>query len=117
VNVNVDFNTIVFADRNRLEQVLRNLITNVQTYSTNENEVNIDLKQTINAEVKVSVNDNGIGIKKEQQEHVFDRFFRVEHTSQNYSGLELGLFISSEIIKHHHGEIGVESTLGKGLNV
>jgi chemotaxis family two-component system sensor kinase Cph1 len=97
-----------------LEQVLCNLITNAIKYSPNENEVNIDLKQMANGGVKVSVTDNGIGIQHEQLEHIFDRFFRVEHTSQNFSGLGLGLFISSEIIKHHYGEIGVESTLGEG---
>ena len=62
----------------------------------------------------VAVKDHGIGMLPEQLEHVFDKFYRVEETSQRFQGLGIGLYISSEIIKRHGGEIGVKSTYGKG---
>ena len=64
--------------------------------------------------MKVSVTDYGIGIPDDKIENIFDRFYRVENTSKNYSGIGLGLYISSEIIKRHNGQIGVNSVLGKG---
>jgi two-component system CheB/CheR fusion protein len=59
------------------------------------------------------VQDFGIGIPKEKQQKVFERFFRVGDAEDTFAGLGLGLFISSEIIKRHGGQIGVESK-GKG---
>ena len=64
--------------------------------------------------MKISIQDHGIGIPAEKINSVFDRFFRVENTSQHFSGLGLGLYISSEIIKEHGGRIGAESTNGNG---
>jgi len=64
--------------------------------------------------VRVSVKDKGIGIPKDKIENIFDRFYRVENNSPHLLGLGLGLYISSEIIKRHGREIGVESTPGTG---
>ena len=69
---------------------------------------------TNNEFVKVSVTDFGIGIPKEKIPFIFERYFRVEQTSQNYRGLGLGLYISYGIIARHGGEMGVESSLGHG---
>jgi signal transduction histidine kinase len=56
-----------------------------------------------------------MGIPKEQQDKIFDRFFRVAGDKENtYSGLGLGLYISKEIIRRHYGYIGVDSEPGKG---
>ncbi len=104
----------IYADRNRIEQVICNLLTNAIKYSPVNTEVLVSLEQLKSRHVKVMVTDYGIGIPEDKIEEVFDRFFRVEHTSQNFSGLGLGLYISSEIIKQHHGEIGAFSTLGQG---
>lgn len=114
IKVNGDPGITVFADHNRLDQVICNLLTNAIKYSPDSREVNIDYEILPGGEVKVSVTDYGIGIEPEQLENIFDRFFRVEHTSQNFSGLGLGLFISSEIINRHNGRIGVQSTPGAG---
>lgn len=65
-------------------------------------------------EVKVSVTDHGPGIEKEKIPYLFDRFYRADSSSGQYSGLGLGLYIAAEIIKRHQGEIGVESELGQG---
>jgi len=114
VTVKGDPQITVSADRNRVEQVLSNLINNAIKYSPESEELMITYDRQGDNSAKVSVTDYGIGISEEQVDNIFDRFFRVEHTSQNYSGLGLGLYISSEIIKQHKGKIGVESAIGKG---
>jgi two-component system CheB/CheR fusion protein len=103
----------VYADRNRIEQVITNLINNAVKYAPNSDLVNIDITKETDA-IKISVTDFGIGIPKENIPFIFDRYFRVEETSKNYAGLGLGLYISAEIVKRHRGEIGLESELGKG---
>jgi chemotaxis family two-component system sensor kinase Cph1 len=107
-------NITVIADRNRIEQVLVNLLTNAIKYSPVNTEVTIALERFSNSMIKFMVTDNGIGIPEDKTGEIFERFFRVEQTSQNFSGLGLGLYISSEIIKRHEGTIGVTSVLGEG---
>lgn len=103
----------VYADRNRLEQVIINLISNAVKYSPDGEKVVINVSRGIN-EVKVSISDFGIGIPKDKIPFLFDRFFRVDDTSQKYSGLGLGLYISAEIVRRHDGQIGIKSTPGEG---
>jgi two-component system CheB/CheR fusion protein len=64
--------------------------------------------------VYVSVIDFGIGLTNENREKIFDRFFRVEESVYKTSGLGMGLYISSEIIKLHKGHMHVVSEFGKG---
>jgi signal transduction histidine kinase len=64
--------------------------------------------------VKVSVQDFGIGISSEKLPHLFDRYYRVDPSGIQFSGLGLGLYISSEIIERHGGKINVNSVEGKG---
>jgi two-component system, chemotaxis family, sensor kinase Cph1 len=104
----------VCADRNRLDQVVCNLLTNAIKYSPANFLIKVRFGKQENGTIKMSVADSGIGIPADKIENIFDRFYRVENTSQYYSGIGLGLFISSEIIKRHGGEIGVESEQGKG---
>ena len=104
----------IYADRNRIEQVICNLLTNAVKYSPANPQIIILVEELENQRAKVSVTDQGIGIPEDKIEEVFDRFFRVENTSQSFSGLGLGLYISSEIIKRHQGKIGVCSKLGEG---
>jgi len=103
----------VYADRNRLEQVIINLISNAVKYSPGGENVLIKVVNGVN-EVKVSITDFGIGIPKDKIPFLFDRFFRVDDTSQKYSGLGLGLYISAEIVRRHGGDIGIESVPGEG---
>jgi signal transduction histidine kinase len=65
--------------------------------------------------LQVSVKDEGMGIKPEDQERLFDRYHRIEsaHT-QAIAGFGLGLYLSTEIIQRHQGKVWVESELGKG---
>ena len=63
---------------------------------------------------KISVIDHGPGIAPEMLPYLFDRYFRVDSSGSQYSGLGLGLYICAEIIKKHNGQIGVDSEAGKG---
>ena len=65
-------------------------------------------------QVIVTVSDQGEGIDPAVQPFIFDRYYRANHDGKSYSGLGLGLYISSEIIKKHGGQIGVKSTIGQG---
>jgi signal transduction histidine kinase len=104
----------VHADKERISQVIINLLTNAIKYSPSADSVVITTKKTADT-MTVSVADLGVGIPKEQQGLVFQRFFRV-HTKvkQNIEGLGLGLFIAYEIIQEHQGKMWVESEKGKG---
>jgi len=104
---------MITADRGRLGQVIINFISNAVKYSPNSKRVVITVVYT-KLDVKVAVRDFGVGIPESKIPFVFDRFYRVESTSQNFSGLGLGLYISSEIIRQHKGNIGVESKVGEG---
>jgi signal transduction histidine kinase len=90
------------------------LHTKLIKYSPNADRVVI-ATNTNKKEIKLCVEDFGIGIPTSQQSKLFTRFFRVSHdTSNTFPGLGLGLFISSEIIKRHSGNINFKSTEGEG---
>jgi hypothetical protein len=114
IQINGAPDLMVNADRNRIDQVLCNFLTNAFKYSPENELVTVSLEKPENGSIKLSVTDKGIGIPPDKIENIFDRFFRVENTSQSFSGIGLGLYISSEIIKRHDGEIGVESDLNEG---
>ena len=103
----------VNADRLRIDQVIMNLLSNAVKYSEFKGVVHIKVESNDNG-TKCTVTDQGIGIPADLQPYVFDRYFRVHASSQSFSGLGLGLFISSEIVKQHGGNIGVASEEGKG---
>jgi len=101
-------------DRNRIGQVLVNFISNAIKYSPGGDKIIISTSCADN-KVKLSVTDEGIGIPDEDQPGIFKRFFRVSaKNSYTFPGMGLGLYISSEIIKRHHGRIFFESKEGEG---
>ncbi len=103
----------VEADFDRIEQVIYSLLLNAVKYSSIED--NIEIKVVVlDAEVKVSIIDKGIGITTDKLPHIFDRYYRVENASRNYSGLGIGLYVTSQIIEKHGGRIGVESIINQG---
>ncbi|KQT35708.1 hypothetical protein ASG22_01425 [Chryseobacterium sp. Leaf405] len=108
-----DLNAKVFADEHRIDQVVVNFINNAVKYAPESKNIHIIIESK-NDHVKISVKDQGEGIDPAIQPYLFDRYYRANHQGKKYSGLGLGLYISSEIIKRHGGEIGVESTKGKG---
>lgn len=103
----------VCADKDRIQQVLTNLLENAIKYSPTAKKVLVTMKDR-EAEVIISVTDYGIGITPENQEKIFDRFYRVKETNNTYQGQGLGLYIVSEIIKRHDGKIMIKSLPGKG---
>ena len=113
IKVAGDLDVEVFADPLRIEQVLVNFVNNALKYAPGSKEILIHIEQA-NDMAKISVMDKGPGISPEKLPHLFDRYYRVDSYGSQYSGLGLGLYISSEIIKRHNGQIGVDSELGKG---
>ena len=114
VEQNDDVKIKIFADRARLNQVLVNLISNAIKYSPDADKVLVNLKKTL-YEVTVSIHDFGIGIPKNEQNRIYERFFRAKGKREgNIPGLGLGLFISAEIVKQHSGRLWVDSIEGKG---
>ena len=103
----------VEADANRIDQVVLNFVNNAIKYAPASKVIRIRIERD-GGFAKVSVIDEGPGIPPEKQQFIFDRYFRVDTSGLNYSGLGLGLYINSEIVKKHGGEIGVESKLGEG---
>ncbi|WP_207534709.1 sensor histidine kinase [Desertivirga arenae] len=111
--VNNNVSEQIEGDKHRIEQVLTNFLSNAIKYSPSGKQIIITASQEKDG-VKVEVKDFGIGIPPSKIDHVFDRFFRVDDKSQEFSGLGLGLYISAEIIKKHGGTYGVVSEPGKG---
>ena len=104
----------IYADKERISQVLINLLTNAIKYSPKANKLIVEVKKS-GQEIIISVQDFGMGIPKEQQDKIFERFFRVKgNKEKNIQGLGLGLYIAHEIIKEHKGRMWVESRAGKG---
>ena len=117
VNVTLDIPPnlpTAMADRDRIEEVLQNLLDNAVKYSPRHRELTIVCRAT-SEEVIVSVKDAGMGISLRDQEQIFDRFQRVgDPLSQATPGAGLGLYICRAIIEAHGGQIWVESTLHQG---
>lgn len=104
---------MIFGDEMRLEQVVINFITNAIKYAPGTNQVNVTT-HIKDEKLYLAVKDFGIGISKEQQHKIFDKFYRVEDNSNRFNGLGIGLYICSEIINRHGGTIGVNSVPDEG---
>ncbi|MBI3882711.1 MAG: PAS domain S-box protein, partial [Sphingobacteriales bacterium] len=103
----------VFADPERINQIVINFVNNAIKYAPESKKIVIHIEKIGNM-AKVTVTDKGPGIAADKLSHLFDRYYRIDSSGNQYSGLGLGLYISSEIIKKHGGEIGVYSEVGKG---
>ena len=119
-NIKIIFNKIydneilVDADRNRIEQVLTNLITNSINYGAEKGTTEISFESD-EENIMVKVNDNGEGISEENMPRLFQRFFRVDISrSRSQGGSGLGLAIVKHIIDAHNENIYVQSTVGIG---
>ncbi len=107
-------NKKIWGDRERISQVLINLLTNGIKYSPKADKIIVILKEGKDGAI-VAVQDFGIGINKSHQKKIFDRFYRINDIKEKtFPGLGIGLFISQTIIKRHGGEITIKSVPGEG---
>jgi two-component system sensor histidine kinase VicK len=105
---------VLSADKEKIGSVLSNLLSNAVKYSPKGTRVLVNC-QKIGSQVQVSVEDEGLGIRPEEQSRLFDRYYRVEsNRTRNVSGFGIGLYLCSEIIQRHNGNIWIQSQPGKG---
>ena len=103
----------VYADRERISQVLVNFLSNAVKYSPRAKRVIVTLSEDKDF-LTVSVRDFGIGIAKKEHRRIFNRFYRTKTIERDFPGLGIGLYISYEIIKKQKGKLTVDSQEGKG---
>lgn len=104
----------VFGDHDQLMTALRNLIDNAVRYSPDGTTVGVGLK-SVRGLAQVSVTDQGVGIPEEEQDRIFERFYRIDAArSRQTGGTGLGLSIVKHVISNHGGEVTVWSQLGRG---
>lgn len=108
---------VVLGDPDRLSLAFNNLIDNAIKFTPNKKEIEIKVTQDQDS-VLIVIKDQGIGIDKKDQEQLFSKFFRSQSAKKMQTkGTGLGLFIAKNIIIKHHGEIKIDSVLGKGTTV
>ncbi len=114
----------VYFDKEKMENIIGNLLSNAFKFTNAGGSITVSLgankDESISGvpgegEVTISVRDTGIGIAKEKQNHIFDRFYQVDDVlKRNVEGTGIGLALTKELIDLHHGSIKVESEEGKG---
>jgi len=104
------------ADKGRMFQLLDNLVSNAIKFTPEGGDVRVSLAR-VNGFVRLEVADNGIGIDADEQQRLFERFFRASTASdQQIPGTGLGLYIARAIVEAHDGSISVESVPGEGTS-
>lgn len=114
ISITAEAPVLYTGDQHRIEQIFTNLIDNAINYSDVNSKIKIEVWEKKH-NIKFSVSDTGIGIPEENQERIFERFYRVDKgRSRNSGGTGLGLSIVRNLIKNLNGKIELESELGKG---
>ncbi|MGG4143045.1 HAMP domain-containing sensor histidine kinase [Paenibacillus algorifonticola] len=106
----------ITADYDQLNQAWVNLIGNSIKFTPEGGKIRIDIAQK-GHELTVAITDTGCGISKEQQAHIFERFYKTDSARNSKKGNGLGLAIVKKIVEHHQGTIEVISTLGQGTTI
>ncbi len=104
---------IIQGDGQRLEQVLLNLVTNAAKFTPEGGRIIIKSRPQVDG-LLVSVNDNGIGIAREEHDRLFQPYSRINADRQRHPGLGLGLALAKQVVELHGGRIWVESETDKG---
>lgn len=108
---------LVYADRDGIERVIINIISNSVKYTDEGGKIDIYVGYVHN-DAYVKIKDNGIGIPKQDLNRIFERFYRVDKArTRQLGGTGLGLSIAKEIIEQNNGSINIQSELGKGTEV
>ena len=106
------------ADKERIEQVLINVLSNSVKYTPDGGNITVKASAIDSQTIEITVADNGIGIPKEDVNRIFERFYRVEKSrTSETGGTGLGLAIAKEIVTAHGGTINIESELGEGTSI
>ena len=114
-DMNYETPVMVYGDKEKIQQVLTNLIVNSIKYGKNDGTTEVSVENLIKNKVIVRVTDNGEGIEKQNIPRIFERFFRVDKSgSRKEGGSGLGLSIVKHIIEAHNEKIYVESVFGIG---
>lgn len=103
----------VLADRDYLERILTNLLSNALKYSAPESVVKVAIARR-DGELVTSIADQGRGIPAEELPHLFERYFRAREARERREGLGLGLYITKGLVEAQGGHIWVETEVGKG---
>ncbi|MCE5089911.1 sensor histidine kinase [Staphylococcus devriesei] len=110
----IENDVIIEAHENKMAQVITNLLSNAINYSLEDNKVIVRVYRK-GLKVNLEIEDFGIGIDKESQKHIFERFYRVDKArSRDSGGTGLGLSITKHIVEAHNGTINVESVPNEG---
>jgi signal transduction histidine kinase len=113
----IDASLTALGDPEKLRQIVVNLLSNAAKYTESGGRVTIRA-DVADGKVRIHVSDSGIGIPPEQVSRVFDPFYQVERgTTRRYPGIGLGLTIARDLAIAMHGEIAIDSTLGRGTTV
>ncbi|HEX8378566.1 MAG TPA: PAS domain S-box protein [Pedobacter sp.] len=114
ITVSPRFPKNIWTDKQRLEQALKNLLSNAFKFTSEGGEVHIHLAK-MDKQISITVKDTGIGIQEDKKQQIFEAFQQADgSTTREYGGTGLGLSITKELIHKLGGDISVESTFGKG---
>jgi signal transduction histidine kinase len=117
LNFRVDFSKAprVYADPGRLIQIFENLVSNACKYTPVDGWVEIKSTPTDDGQVCISISDTGVGLSMQEQVHVFEKFYRVDHSlTREVGGSGLGLTITRSLVELHGSQLYLESVPGKG---
>jgi PAS domain S-box-containing protein len=113
IEVSGNTNSTYNGDESHIVQVINNLLSNAIKYAPNGELITVHVSR-VSDYIKLSVTDRGMGISRDEQKRIFDRFYRVSDIQQKFPGMGIGLYICDQIIKNHGGTLWVESEKGKG---
>lgn len=117
IDFSIEDNIEINMDKDKLKQVMYNLLSNSIKYLDNDGKVSITLTKNNNSSI-IKIRDNGVGIKEKDLPYIFDRFYRSDYSrNRNTGGTGLGLSIVKTIVEAHNGNIHIDSTFGEGIEI